>query len=128
MPGQDVEFQSNGGTASGYLALPTVDRAPGVIVIQEWWGLNDQIRRTADRFAQEGFVALAPDFYHGEGARIGEPDAAGKLLMALDIDRAARDARGAAQFLAKHPAVRGSRVGVIGYCMGGQLALLTGTV
>jgi len=128
MPGQSVEFASNGGTAGGYLATPNAGNRPGVIVIQEWWGLNDQIRRTADQFAQEGFVALAPDFYHGTEVAIGEPDEAGKMLMALDIDRVARDARGAAKFLVDHAAVRGNRVGVIGYCMGGQLALLTGTV
>jgi len=128
MPGQDVEYPSNGGTASGYLATPASGNGAGLIVIQEWWGLNDQIRRTADRYAEEGFVALAPDFYHGQGARIGAPDEAGKLLMALDIDRVGRDARGAAQFLLKDPGVRGPRVGVIGFCMGGQLALLAGTV
>jgi carboxymethylenebutenolidase len=128
MPGQDVQFPSNGSTANGYLATPPSGSGPGVVVIQEWWGLNNQIRGTADRFAQEGFVALAPDFYHGEGASIGEPDEAGKLLMALDIDRAGRDARGAAQHLVQHPATTGSQVGVIGFCMGGQLALLAGTV
>jgi carboxymethylenebutenolidase len=128
MPGQDVEFASNGSTASGYLAIPSSGSGPGVIVIQEWWGLNDQIRHTADRFASEGFVALAPDFYHGQGVNIGEPDEAGKLLMALDIDRAGKDARGAAQYLLQHSATSGSKVGVIGFCMGGQLALLTGTV
>jgi carboxymethylenebutenolidase len=129
MPGgQDVEFASNGATAGGYLALPPSGSGPGVLVIQEWWGLNDQIRRTADRFASEGFVALAPDFYHGQEVKIGEPDEAGKMLMALDIDRAGKDARGAARYLVNHPATRGDKVGVIGYCMGGQLALLTGTV
>jgi carboxymethylenebutenolidase len=126
MPGQDVEFPSNGGTTPGYVATPASGGGPGVIVIQEYWGLNDQIRRTADRFAEEGFVALAPDFYHGQITR--EPDEAGKLMMALNIDQTARDARGAAQFLAKQTAVQGSRVGVIGFCMGGQLALLAGTV
>jgi carboxymethylenebutenolidase len=128
MPGQDVQFQSNGSTASGYLATPASGSGPGVVVIQEWWGLNNQIRRTADRFAEEGFVALAPDFYHGTEVPIGEPDEAGKMLMALNIDRVAKDARGAAQFLKQHPATAGSKVGVIGYCMGGQLALLAGTV
>jgi carboxymethylenebutenolidase len=128
MPGQDVEFASNGSTAGGYLATPASGSGPGVIVIQEWWGLNDQIRHTANRFAREGFVALAPDFYHGTQVAIGEPDEAGKMLMALDIDRVARDARGAAQYLLRNQATRGSKVGVIGYCMGGQLALLAGTV
>src|SRR4029453_10152486 len=128
MPGQDVEFASNGSTASGYLATPPSGGGPGVVVIQEWWGLNDQIRRTADRFAQEGFVALAPDFYHGTEVKIGEPDEAGKKLMALNIDRAGRDASGAARHLLQHPSTQGATVGVIGYCMGGQLALLAGTV
>jgi carboxymethylenebutenolidase len=107
MPGQDVEFPSNGTTTTGYLAIPESGSGPGLIVIQEWWGLNDQIRRTADRFAQEGFVALAPDFYHGRVVNIGEPDEAGKMFMALNSDQVAKDARGAAQFLLKHPAVRG---------------------
>jgi carboxymethylenebutenolidase len=128
MPGQNVQFPSNGATASGYLSTPASGSGPGVIVIQEWWGLNNQIRRTADRFAQEGFNALAPDFYHGTEVRIGEPDEAGKMLMALNIDQAAKDARGAAQYLKQHSATTGSKVGVIGYCMGGQLALLAGTV
>ncbi|SRR6266511_2831265 len=126
MPGQDVEFASNGSTANGYLATPTSGGGPGLVVIQEWWGLNDQIRGMADRFAQEGFVALAPDFYHG--AHASEPDEAGKLLMALNIDRVGKDARGAAQFLQQHQATQGAKVGVIGFCMGGQLALLAGTV
>jgi carboxymethylenebutenolidase len=128
MPGQDVQFSSNGATAGGYLATPSSGSGPGVIVIQEWWGLNDQIRHTADRFAREGFNALAPDFYHGTEIKIGEPDEAGKMLMALNIDRVGKDARGAAQYLKQHQATRGSKVGVIGYCMGGQLALLAGTV
>ncbi|MDQ3810276.1 MAG: dienelactone hydrolase family protein [Chloroflexota bacterium] len=126
MAGQDVEFASNGGTATGYLAVPDSGRGRGVIVIQEWWGLNNQIRRTADEIARNGFVALAPDFFHGQKAT--EPDEAGKLMMALNIDQTARDARGAAEFLVGHAAVDGPRVGVIGYCMGGQLALLAATV
>jgi carboxymethylenebutenolidase len=126
MAGKNGEFPSDGGTSPAYLATPASGSGPGVVVVQEWWGLNDQIKGTADRFAQEGFVALAPDFYHGK--RADEPDQAGKLMMALNIDQAARDARGAAQFLRQHPATTGQRVGVIGFCMGGQLALLAGTV
>ena len=128
MAGTDVQFASNGGTANGYLAVPESGHGPGVIVVQEWWGLSDQIKGTADRFAREGFTALAPDFYHGKGAEIGEPDEAGKLMMALNADEVAKDARGAAQFLVQHEATRGQKVGVIGFCMGGQLALLAGTV
>jgi carboxymethylenebutenolidase len=123
-----IEFKSNGGTAGGYLASPASGKGPGVIVIQEWWGLIDQVKGTADMFAREGFNALAPDFYHGKSAQIGEPDKAQKLMMELNIDQAAKDARGAAQFLVAHPKTGSTKVGVIGFCMGGMLALLTGTV
>lgn len=126
--GQMVSFTSNGGTASGYLASPASGRGPGVIVIQEWWGLIDQVKGVADMFAREGFNALAPDFYHGKSAQIGEPDAAQKLMMELNIDQAAKDARGAAQYLASHPKTSSKKVGAIGFCMGGMLALMTGTV
>jgi carboxymethylenebutenolidase len=123
-----VSFTSNGGTASGYLASPASGKGPGVIVIQEWWGLIDQVKGTADMFAREGFNALAPDFYHGKSAQIGEPDAAQKLMMEMHIDQAAKDARGAAQYLASHPQTSSQKLGVIGFCMGGMLALMTGTV
>ncbi|MBM4417669.1 MAG: dienelactone hydrolase family protein [Chloroflexi bacterium] len=123
--GQDVTFASNGGRATGYLSRPQSGRGPGVLVIQEWWGLNSHVRSVADRFAVEGFVALAPDLYHGVTTR--EPDEAGKLLMALDIDRAARDLTGAARYLAASGAT-GASVGAIGFCMGGQLALYAATV
>ncbi len=127
--GENVSFAANGGTVSGHLASPASGKGPGVIVIQEWWGLNDQIKGVADRFAREGFNALAPDFYHGKGAKIGEPDAAGKLMMEFfGANTAAKDARGAAQYLARHPKTSSARVGVIGFCMGGFLALLTGSV
>lgn len=99
-----------------------------MLVIQEWWGLIDQVKGVADRFAGDGFNALAPDFYHGKSAPIGEPDAAQKLMMELDIDQAAKDARGAARYLAAHPKTSSPKVGVIGFCMGGMLALVTATV
>jgi carboxymethylenebutenolidase len=120
-----VSFPANGGTTEGYLASPASGKGPGVIVIQEWWGLNDQIKGVADMFAREGFNALAPDFYHGKGAKIGEPDAAGKLMMEMKLDQAAKDARGAAAYLAEHPSTSFARVGVIGFCLGGGLALFT---
>lgn len=119
--GQDVEFRANGRTARGYLALPPAGRGPGVLVLQEWWGLVGHIREVVDRVAAAGFVALAPDLYHGEQAK--SPDEAGKLMMALDIGRAAVDLGGAATFLRAHDAVDPRRVGVVGFCMGGQLAL-----
>jgi carboxymethylenebutenolidase len=121
MAGQMVEFSSNGGSASGYLAIPAKGTGPGVIVIQEWWGLVDHIKDVCDRFAKEGYVALAPDLYHGESTK--SPDEAGKLMMALRIDEAERDLRGGIQYLLNHEATRGDKVGTIGFCMGGALSL-----
>ena len=68
MSGSMVEFSSNGSTGNGYLAVPVSGSGPGVIVLQEWWGLVDHIKKGADRFAAEGFVALAPDLYHCDSA------------------------------------------------------------
>jgi carboxymethylenebutenolidase len=121
MAGQMIEFPSNGATTRGYLAVPEAGRGPGVVVIQEWWGLVPHVRDVADRFAREGFVALAPDLYHGDVAR--SPDEAGKLMMALDIARAERDLRGAVEHLLAHEAVEGDSVGTVGFCMGGVLSL-----
>ena len=119
--GATVEFAANGKTAGGYLATPVSGAGPGVIVIQEWWGLVRHVRDVADRFAGEGFVALAPDLYHGRSTT--SPDEAGKLMMALEIDRAERDLRGAIDFLLARDDVAGDRVGTVGFCMGGQLSL-----
>lgn len=119
--GAMVEFAANGRASSGYLATPATGSGPGVIVIQEWWGLVDHIKDVADRFASEGFVALAPDMYHGETAT--SPDDAGKLMMALNIDRTERDLRGAIDCLLARGEVTGDRVGTVGFCMGGQLSL-----
>ena len=121
---QTVEFPSNGATASGYLATPTSGKGPGLLVIQEWWGLVPQIKRVCDRLAQEGFVALAPDLYHGEIAEHTEMDKAGQLMNSLPPDRAARDMGGAVDYLLGHDAVRGQSVGVVGFCMGGMLSLI----
>lgn len=111
--------------ARGYLAVPASEQGPGVIVIQEWWGLVDHIRDVCDRLAREGFVALAPDLYHGETAN--EPSAAQRLMMDLDIPRAAAELEGAVQALLSEEATTGSRVGCLGFCMGGQLALYAAT-
>ncbi len=118
MPSEMVSFAANGGAADGYLAVPD-QPGPGVLVIQEWWGLVGHIKEVADRFAEAGFTALAPDLFHGE--QTTSPDAAGKLLMALEVDRAEQDLRGAADYLAT--VASGDSVGVVGFCMGGQLAL-----
>jgi len=126
--GQCVEFPSNGQSASGYLAVPDSGSGPGLVVIQEWWGLVPHIIDVCDRFAAEGFVALAPDLYHGETTT--EPDEAGKLMMALNLEQAGRDMGGAVSYLlGEEPAPRGEivtgpGVGVIGFCMGGGLAMV----
>jgi len=122
--GEMVTYRSNGGTSEGYLALPDSGSGPAVIVIQEWWGLVPHIKHVADRFAAEGFSALAPDLYHGKTA--SEPDGAGKLFMALNIAQAEKDLRGAATFLAGYSST--AKIGAVGFCMGGQLALFAGTV
>jgi carboxymethylenebutenolidase len=127
--GTSVTFKANGGTTDGYLATPASGKGPGVVVIQEWWGLNDQVKGVADMLARDGFVALAPDFYHGKGAKIGEPDEAQKLMMEFfQANTAAKDAKGAADYLTAHPAVTSSKVGTIGFCMGGFLAILVASV
>jgi carboxymethylenebutenolidase len=122
--GSLIDFQSNGGTASGYLALPEGRRGPGVIVVQEWWGLDSGIKEMADRLAAAGFVALAPDLYHGELAGHTEMDKAGELMTKLPMDRAARDMSGAVDFLADHDSTTGDGIGVMGFCMGGMLTFV----
>jgi carboxymethylenebutenolidase len=117
-----VEFPTNGRTTRGYLAKPASGNGAGVLVIQEWWGLVPHIKDVCDRFAAEGFTALAPDMYHGETA--SEPDTAGKLFMALNIGQAEKDLSGAARYLAGHSST--SKIGAVGFCMGGQLALFAG--
>ena len=121
---ETVEFASNGTTASGHLAIPESGSGPGVIVIQEWWGLNPQIKGVADMLATQGLVALAPDLYHGELAGHDEMDKAGELMTNLPPDRAARDMSGAVDYLADHDAVTGDGIGVVGFCMGGMLTLV----
>ena len=118
--GEKVTFKSNGGTCEGYLAD---GGGPGVVVIQEWWGLVPHIEDVVDRFAAEGFTALAPDLYHGESST--EPDGAGKIMMALNMQTAAKDMSGAVDLLLEKTGR--SSVGVVGFCMGGGLALVLAT-
>ena len=123
--GEMVEFPVNGGSIEGYEALPELGGGPGVVVIQEWWGLVDHIKDVCDRFAAAGFVALAPDLYHGKKTK--SPDEAGKLMMALRVDEAEKELEGAVDYLLKHDAVTSRKIGVVGFCMGGALALYTAT-
>lgn len=124
--GDMVSFASNGGQAEGYLAVPSGGSGSGVIVIQEWWGLVGHITAVADRFADAGFVALAPDLFHGTTAT--EPDEAGKLMMGLAMDQAAKDMAGAARFLGERDEVSAGGIGIVGFCMGGSLALWSATL
>jgi carboxymethylenebutenolidase len=121
MPNEMVKFKSNGATAEGYLAVPETGSGAGVVVIQEWWGLVPHVKDVCERFAAEGFVALAPDLYHGRSTT--SPDEAGKLMMALNIEQAEKDLRGAIEYLLAHEGVVGDAVGTVGFCMGGALSL-----
>ncbi len=105
----------------GWLSAPASGQGPAVILIQEWWGLVGHIRDVADRLAGEGFLVLAPDFY--EGKSTAEPDEAGSLMMALNIDKAGALIRSSLDFLMSHPLAAPTKAGVCGFCMGGQLAL-----
>lgn len=125
MHGRMVQFAANGDTVQGYLALPPTGRGPGLLVLQEWWGLVDHIKDVADRFAAAGYVTLAPDLYRGEAA--GSPDEAQRLMMALDMPFTARALRGGAEYLRSLDALSPKRVGALGFCMGGQLALYAAT-
>lgn len=124
-PGREISIASNGESLRGYLAEPAAGKGPGVLVIQEWWGLVDHIRDVCDRLAREGFTALAPDLYRGRTA--SDPDEAGRLMMGLEIPRAAGDLDAAVEALLSQDSVEGARVGAVGFCMGGQLALYTAT-
>ena len=122
--GHMVSFQRPDGKAvQGYLAEPATSAngasAPAIVVIQEWWGLNDQIKGVADRLATAGFQALVPDLYRGKATV--EEEEAHHLMTGLDFgDAASQDIRGAVQFLK----VRAPKVGLTGFCMGGALTLL----
>lgn len=118
-----ISFAANDGTSGGYLAEPGSGTGPGVVVIQEWWGLNDHVKAVADRFAAQGFLALAPDLYHGTVTK--SPDEAGKLLMAMNIAEAEKDLRGAVRELRRRT---GKPVGTVGFCMGGALSLFAACV
>jgi carboxymethylenebutenolidase len=123
-----VDFKTNGSTTPGYLARPEgVGPFPGVIVIQEWWGLNDNIKDIANRFAREGFAAFAPDLYHGDVAGNNEPDVAQKKMMALDMPRASHELVKAAEHLEAQPYIAGRGIGAVGFCMGGGLAMTLAT-
>ncbi|HTQ68745.1 MAG TPA: dienelactone hydrolase family protein [Solirubrobacteraceae bacterium] len=117
----DIEFTTSHGSTPGYLASPAGGQGPATIVLQEWWGLDSHIRSVCDRFAAAGFFALAPDLYRGETAE--GPDEAQQKMMALSMDTAEKDMCGAAEHLASLPGVQGSKVGSVGFCLGGGLSV-----
>jgi carboxymethylenebutenolidase len=120
-PRQNVTFPSNGGQAHGYLAVPPSGRGPGLVVIQEWWGLTSHIADVTDRFAAEGFVSLAPDLYGGSTTH--DADEAGELMSQLAVEEATRDLAGAVDYLLAREDVEGDRIGLVGFCMGGAFVL-----
>ncbi|MET9125594.1 dienelactone hydrolase family protein [Streptomyces sp. NPDC004528] len=118
---QNVTFPSAGATAHGYLALPPSGRGPGVIVIQEWWGLTDHIAQVADRLAAEGFVALAPDLYGGNVAH--DSAEAFRMMQELPVARGVELLSGAVDHLLGLSEVTSDTVGAVGFCMGGGFVL-----
>jgi carboxymethylenebutenolidase len=123
---EQVSIPSSKGAIPGILALPEGGAGPGVIVIQEWWGIVPHIENILTRLAGEGFVALAIDHYRGVATT--EPDEASKLMMGLHIADVATDFSTAGEWLSECPEVASPAIGVIGFCMGGGLALLAPTV
>lgn len=122
-----IEFNYQDEPVPGYLAKPTVGEFyPGVVLIQEWWGLVPHIKDVANRFARQGFVTLAPDLYHGREA--SEPDEARKLAMELDRERAVGEIAAAVRYLQRWETPEPRSVGIVGWCMGGSLAVSTAAV
>jgi len=119
-----IEYPSNAGLTPGYLASPEGEgQFPGLIAIQEWWGLVPHIKDVAERFAKQGYITLAPDLYHGQSA--AEPDEARKLAMELDRQRAVQEIAAAISYLQGLPQVSPKKIGVVGWCMGGSLTIAT---
>jgi carboxymethylenebutenolidase len=117
----DIEFKTSAGSAPGYLAGPDSGTGPATIVLQEWWGVDEHIRSICDRFAAEGFFALAPDLYRGETTE--QPSQAEQKMMAMSMDRAEQDMCGAAEYLRTLDGVQGEGVGSVGFCLGGGLSI-----
>ena len=124
--GKMVSYKQSGIAGEGYFAAPEHGKGPAVIVIQEWWGLVGHISDIVDNFASAGFVAFAPDLYHGQVA--SEPDTAKKLMMELNLDSAGEEISNAATYLLTLAQTNSASVGVVGFCMGGSLAIWSGTL
>jgi carboxymethylenebutenolidase len=119
---ENVSIKSRDETISGFLALPdSPGRHPGLVVIHEWWGLNDWVKEQAQKFADQGYVALAVDLYRGKVAT--DPGTAHELMRGLPQDRAIRDMKAALAYLETRPEVNKNKIGSVGWCMGGGLSL-----
>jgi carboxymethylenebutenolidase len=119
--GSMIDFtRPDGKSAPGYFAGAPQPNAPGIVLFEEWWGLDERIKETADRLAGHGFSVVVPDLYRGRSAASG--DEANHLMEGLDFgDAATQDSAGAARYLREHGA---RRIGVMGFCMGGALAMI----
>jgi carboxymethylenebutenolidase len=122
----EVEIPFNGSAVPGYLAVPEAGTGPGTIVLQEWWGLDDSVRKLCDGLAAAGFVALAPDLYGRKTTE--EPDEAGRLMMNLKMEETAKHMSGAVDMLAAHEATTGDGVGSTGACLGGGLSIWAASI
>ena len=120
--GTSISFKRpDGKDAGGYLTNAERGNAPGLVVIQEWWGLSEQIKGLCDRFARAGFDALAPDLYNGKIVPYHDTDAAGKEMNSLDfMDATTQTVRGATQYLSRN----GAKVGLTGFCLGGAVTII----
>jgi len=117
-----VKFSNGTGDVSGFLATPAKPgRYPGLVVIHEWWGLTDWVKDETQKFAEQGYVAVAVDLYRGQVAT--DPEEAHELMRGLPQDRALADLQGAFMYLASRNDVDRNRIGTVGWCMGGGLAL-----
>jgi carboxymethylenebutenolidase len=115
---ETVTYKSGSDTVSAYLALPEAGgKRPAIIVIHEWWGLNDWVKEQTQKFADQGYVALAVDLYRGKVAK--DPDTAHELMRGLPNDRGMRDLEAAFAYLASRPDVNAEKIGSVGWCMGG---------
>jgi carboxymethylenebutenolidase len=120
---ETIAFRSGDETVSAYLTLPdSAGPHPALVLIHEWWGLNDWVKEQARKFAEQGYVALAVDLYRGKVAY--DPNLAHELSRGLPQDRAMRDLEAAFEYLASRPDVRHDKIGSVGWCMGGGFSLL----
>jgi carboxymethylenebutenolidase len=121
-----VQYQSNGVTVRAYVATPTVkEKRPAIIVVQEWWGLNEHMKDVARRYANEGYVAIVPDLYSRLGNKVtADPNEAGQLMNTLKQEDGLKDLQATVSYVKTNPATDPASIGVTGFCMGGSYALM----